>query len=266
MASVATLTAPTDIDDTMVIKRLKNMQPLYLQIADKLVSEIVDGHLPVGGLIPTEAQLCESYKVSRHTIREALKQLQNMGMTTSRRGIGTLVVSKTLPHDEGRFTASFDSIDELVQFAKQTRFSVLGSTLRAVDQPLAEKLSCPEGELFLVVEGVRTPLDDETPISWHEVYISKPYAGIAANLSSLSGPLCEEIEKAFDVRIMEIQQHIKPKVLDKKLSERLNCPVNSPALEIQRIYISDNNEIIENAFSVLVGDFASLSIVLSHES
>ena len=60
--------------------------PLYLQVASTLRTAILRGVYPVGSRVPTEDELCRHFKVSRHTIREALRQLRNDGLITSTPG------------------------------------------------------------------------------------------------------------------------------------------------------------------------------------
>ena len=50
-------------------------RPLYQEIADELLGEIRSGKVPVGQMMPTEMEVRDRFGVSRHTIREAIRQL-----------------------------------------------------------------------------------------------------------------------------------------------------------------------------------------------
>ena len=54
------------------------------------------GDYAVGDKLPSEAELCRRLEVSRPVLREALRALQTMGLTVSRTGKGTFVVSSTV--------------------------------------------------------------------------------------------------------------------------------------------------------------------------
>jgi GntR family transcriptional repressor for pyruvate dehydrogenase complex len=60
-------------------------------VADRLLDDIVSGrHLP-GSRLPPEPELCVAMGVSRATLREAMKSLQQRGVTSIEQGRGTFV-------------------------------------------------------------------------------------------------------------------------------------------------------------------------------
>ena len=60
------------------------------------------GEYAVGGKLPSEAVLSRDFAVSRSVVREALRGLQALGLTVSRTGKGTFVVSSQ-PAESPRF-------------------------------------------------------------------------------------------------------------------------------------------------------------------
>lgn len=56
------------------------------QIADNIRAEILNGRLQSNERLPTELELADMYKVSRPTIREALKRLAAQNLVRSQRG------------------------------------------------------------------------------------------------------------------------------------------------------------------------------------
>ena len=48
--------------------------PLYTQLMQKLRSDIQNGVYPVHSRIPSEQELCDTYQVSRVTVRKALAE------------------------------------------------------------------------------------------------------------------------------------------------------------------------------------------------
>jgi GntR family transcriptional regulator len=72
-------------------------QPLYQQITDNLRAQIESGELAQGSRLPTELELGETYKASRNTIRDAIKQLTTQNLVETRPGQGTFVTVKADP-------------------------------------------------------------------------------------------------------------------------------------------------------------------------
>ena len=75
-------------------------------VFEDLYSAIENGDLPIGFKLPPEAALAERYGVSRSVIREALRSCQTLGLTQTKTGSGTVVIS-THPSTPryGRFSA-----------------------------------------------------------------------------------------------------------------------------------------------------------------
>ena len=62
-------------------------------IRAQLVTLIESGRFQINDRLPSENELARSFNVSRPVIREALSRLQALGLTTSKNGKGTFVVS-----------------------------------------------------------------------------------------------------------------------------------------------------------------------------
>ena len=70
------------------------------QIAERLRTAIVNGHLAVDERLPTEDELAARFGVSRPTVREALKRLAAQNLIRSRRGpTGGTFVNRPSPED-----------------------------------------------------------------------------------------------------------------------------------------------------------------------
>ena len=61
-------------------------------VAEDLLERIVARELPVGSLLPKEAELADHYDVARSVIREAIKLLEVHGLVRPTRRLGTVVL------------------------------------------------------------------------------------------------------------------------------------------------------------------------------
>lgn len=71
--------------------------PLYNQLRDILKQEIANGTYKSGERIPTEADLCKIYSVSRNTVRNAVNELVKENLLVRKQGKGTFVCRKKVP-------------------------------------------------------------------------------------------------------------------------------------------------------------------------
>jgi GntR family transcriptional regulator, galactonate operon transcriptional repressor len=68
---------------------------IYSRVAARLGQEIVAGVYPAGTLLPTSAEMCARFSVSRTALREAYSILSAKGLIVARPKIGTRVRPKT---------------------------------------------------------------------------------------------------------------------------------------------------------------------------
>jgi GntR family transcriptional repressor for pyruvate dehydrogenase complex len=66
---------------------------VYDELYDQIVSMISTGELKPGDRLPPERELAKQLKVSRQSIREALKKAETQGLLEVRHGEGTFVLS-----------------------------------------------------------------------------------------------------------------------------------------------------------------------------
>src|SRR6185437_10684393 len=78
------------LPDSEKIDRRSPM-PLYFQLARLLTGEISVGRWRAGDRLPSEAEICVTYRVSRATVRQALLRLENDGLIQRLKGRGTFI-------------------------------------------------------------------------------------------------------------------------------------------------------------------------------
>ena len=99
-------------------------------IVQQLGLKIVSGEIPENAKLPSEAELCEEFQVSRPVFREAIRVLNAKGLTYSRPKIGTVV----RPKDEWHLLDP-DILYWLIQSTPENEFFKTLSTVRRVLEP-----------------------------------------------------------------------------------------------------------------------------------
>lgn len=65
--------------------------PLYEQLRQGILNQIRAQHIPAGTRLPTEAELCDAFGISRPVVRQAYNMLIESGVVERMRGRGTFV-------------------------------------------------------------------------------------------------------------------------------------------------------------------------------
>jgi GntR family transcriptional regulator len=72
-------------------------EPAYRQVANDLRRQIVDGALPTGTRLPSQAALTKTYGVSATVVKAALSELRVDGLVIGQQGKGTFVRDRLAP-------------------------------------------------------------------------------------------------------------------------------------------------------------------------
>jgi DNA-binding FadR family transcriptional regulator len=106
-------------------------------IASRLQSEILNGGFTFGDRLPAERRLASHFGISRSTVREALRQLEEKRLVSRRVGSGTFVNYRApTEHDEiAEATSPLELIEvRLALEPHMVRLAVQNATARNLDQ------------------------------------------------------------------------------------------------------------------------------------
>lgn len=118
--------------------------PLAQQVVQEILTGVKAGNLAnKNGLLPSEAELGQRFKVSRATIREALAQLEQRGIIERRHGVGTFL-TRNLPVIE----TGFEVLESIHVLAAR-----LGLKTSCCDIDIAERIPSSEEIEKLVISS-----------------------------------------------------------------------------------------------------------------
>ena len=220
--------------------------PLYRQISETLLAGIREGKFPVGTFLPGELELIDRFEASRHTIREALRVLEDMGLVKRQRGRGTLVLSTEA---SPAFVQMVRSPSELFSYPDSSVFRLLSDERIKADKPLARELGCQVGDEWVQISGLRTLGDEGMPICLADVYVIPDYGSIAQRLGGGSRPVYEMIAESFKESIENITIRLTAGVLSEQKAAILGVEPGSPSLSVSRFYEGRGGRIFEVSIS-----------------
>ncbi|WLI88164.1 GntR family transcriptional regulator [Massilia sp. R2A-15] len=210
----------------------------------------------------TELELCERYATSRHTVRAALHELQQLGLVSRRKNVGTRVEAAA---PTNQFRPSMASVDDLVQFGSAHIRRVQEIEETALDGALASELGCEKGARWLRISSLRmNGASDRLPVGWTDVYVDPAYADLAELIRTSPGVLVSTlIESRYGRRIAQIKQEIRAMTVPAHLALALHVEPGSPALKIIRWYLDAAGQVFEMSVSVHPADRFAVSMQLT---
>ena len=230
----------------------------HTDIARDLTDAITQGRYAVGALLPTEMELCSSYGASRYTVRLALGALQESGLISRRKNVGTRVEAAK---PSAGFVQSLASIEDLAQFGAEHVRVVRRIEPVVADLALARQLGCAGGTRWLRISSLR--MDGERgvkagkrglpglPIGWTDVYVDPAYDDIGARVRESPQTLVSSlIEQHYGRRIARVRQEISATAVPEALAAELRVEAGSAALQVRRSYFDAAGDVVEITLSV----------------
>lgn len=223
----------------------------YSTLARLLSEEIESGRYKVGDKIPTEAELQQRFDVSRHTVREALRDLKTQGILTARAGVGTVVRAKAPPT---RFMQGIGTLTELIQFVEATRMKVLRRGLVIADEALSEQLAVKVGQELHEASVLRFLPKEATPMAWMNIYVRPEHKDVLGLIDTSGQPVFSLIEKRHGAHIVEVRQQIVAVTLPSLEARLLKSRAGAPALHIARQYFDPQDRMVMASIGLYPSD------------
>lgn len=214
-----------------------DQRPLYLQVIDKIKQDIETGVYEAGERLPSEFELSKQLGISRATLREALRLLEDENIITRRHGVGTFVCSKPL------FTSGIEelfSITEMIKRGNKRPGTIfLSSNFEEASEDDWRKFNLDHFEELIVVERVRTA--DDEPVVYCLDKIPKVYVPNYTSHDDQS--IFDRLEKEGTTISYAITQ-IEPIGYHEKVSEILRCDPQTSLLVLKQMHYDERDKAI----------------------
>ncbi|MCG9597018.1 GntR family transcriptional regulator [Vibrio sp. Isolate25] len=216
----------------------KKLQPLYIQVAEKIKQEIDKGTYPAGSKLPSENQLVEVLEVSRVTVRKALQQLTGLGYIFSEKGKGSFVKANKLKHD---FLSMSGFAKEAAGSGHEAQNIVDDFQVLPATELVAQKLNIAQGDPVNFARRLR--LIEDQVVSYEEFYIPRV---LLPNLTKedLEGSKFEYLSR-HGIEMVKTQQKLIPTLPDNDAQRLLAADKLEPILINQSQNFYEERKIYE---------------------
>lgn len=216
----------THRDGTLSLDR-EDPLPLWAQVARDLRRRASAGEFTAR--LPGEAALVAQYRVSRHTVREALRRLREEGLLVAERGRGSYLASGRFAQPLG---AAYSLLRSIESQGVEQRSEVLRLE-RVRDAEVAGQLGLPaESELVLLE---RRRLAAGQPLALDAAWLPSDVAGPLLEVDFTHVALYDQLLERCGVRIDGGHEQITPVVPTREQQRLLDIESGIAAFSVTRV-------------------------------
>ncbi len=199
--------------------------PIYMQLAQNLRQQIIDGRILSGEALPSERDLCALMGASRVTVRKAIELLIEEGMLSRRQGSGTYVTPRI--QAPGSYLTSFS--EDAAARGETTSTLWMTKTEGLASEEEARLLELDEGAQILRLSRVR--MADGEPLAIENAVVP---ADLLPPASALGNSLYKALAERGN-RPISGQQKIRAALAGPEESKLLGIDEGSEILRIERL-------------------------------
>lgn len=212
--------------------------PLYRQLAEALAGRMASGTLAPFARLPSEQALQDEFRVSRVTVRLALKELASRGLIESHKGRGSFVAGSVLTQDM-QVLSGFYNLFLAQGLEPQTYLIAFDARCR------------PIGEAALLAAT------SDTVCRFTRVYVlqGRPVGLVSAAVCEFDRPFTRDtverlpvyglLQQVVGVTVMRADVAVKTRVADQASAQALDLREGDPLLAIHRISFDGCSRAVE---------------------
>ena len=229
---------------------------LYLQVIDRLKSDIAKGVYQENEKLPSEFELSKSLGVSRATLREALRLLEEDNVIIRRHGVGTFINPKPV------FTSGIEQLSSISSMIENVGMEPGTILLHAYeDLPVEEDLERFQIDIedkVTTIERVRTA--DGEPVVYCVDKVPTSYLPDQF-LENQDLSIFSALEKSGNIRVAYAITYIDPVGYHETVSPILKCKEDSALLVLNQLHYDDNDRVVLYSKNYFRADKFSFHVV-----
>lgn len=227
-------------------------EPLYYQIRENLREKINNNEYTPGSMIPSEAELCQYYGVSRVTVRRAVLDLVQEGLLNRGKGKGTFVAESyglTTVNGVQSFT------QELLGLNMRPTAKLLSCRISKTSQSLRQNLALDEGEEVITISRLR--LVDNEPCMVE--VMNFPYKLVEGlEKEDLNQSIYQLLKKRYNCEVVFAKDIMEPIIIGEYESKLLELTMPSAGLRTNRTGFDADHRPVEYTTHIIPGKKCTL--------
>lgn len=237
----------------MLIK--SDTRHLYLQVVDRLKRDIEIGIYKEKEKFPSEYELAKTLGVSRATLREALRTLEEENVIIRRHGVGTFVNSKPL------FKSGIEQLNSVTNMIKQAGMNpgtiFLSTNTQCSTEEDIRRFSFSEEEEMILIERVRTANGEPVVYCIDKL----PQKILPERFSYDQESIFHFLESDSQRNITYAIAEIEPLGYHDKISPTLQCEPETAMLVLKQMHYDEKDEPILYSVNYFRADKFSFQVL-----
>jgi GntR family transcriptional regulator len=230
--------------------------PYYSQLKEILLQEINLGKYQPGESLPTHAELCEKYNISKAVVRQTFKELEIDGKIIQRRGKPATFAEQKISGDLlQRLSGTYHNMARLGYYPTT---KVLQNHVIPATETIAERLQILRGDL--VIELKRLRFINNEPFVFMLSYVPFDLCPKIAEIDLTGKSLLEETKKEYNFIITSSRRSIEAVSAQKYESELLNITKGAPLLLFNSVSFIVTGRAIGTTRAYFRGDRARFDV------
>ena len=232
--------------------------PLYFQIKSIIKSKILSNEFKGQDRLPSEAELCKTYHVSRGTLRQALSELLREELVYRVRGKGTFV-TEGAGLRQLRFKGT---IENLITSAQEGRVKILEYKEVMPPPHVAKILQLEMTQRVFQLEMIFSI--PKGPSRYSLIYFPPDLGGMILR-SELreTTEIILLVEKKLQARIHHARQTMDIRLADRKISRYLSVKQKTPIFFMERHYVAMDGSVLFMSLNYCRPDLYKFKIELT---
>ena len=232
---------------------------LYYQFKNIIIDNINNKVWDFNAKIPSERELCDLYRVSRITVRQALKELEDEGYLYRKQGRGTFVTGHKFTQ---RLSNLYSFSDEIRKMGSVPGTKIIWFDVIESYPAIADQLGIPAGEKVFAIKRLR--LADNEPFAVETSYVVYKYAAELTEEAVSQLGLYKALQQKCGVVVSDAVETFEAVNVNGENAGFLEVDKNSASLHLDRITYF-NGTIIEYCSSIIRGDKYQYSVRLGKQ-
>lgn len=233
----------------------KEESTLHIKVKQMILKKIKSGVYKSDTKLPTEAEFCDAFKVSRTTVRTALQQLTAEGYVYKQQGSGTYVSGKKVKQ---KLTSTVENFSEQITLqGKNPSIKVLNLEVVPVDAFLGEVFDLKTGDPVNKLERIRSVNGE--PLQYEVAFLPwKKTPGL--NIKACEKSLYNVLQKEHGHIIKKTIEYLEIVTATKEVQKILEIPAGSPCFSLETYAYLEDQTVIEYSKTIFRGDMANFVI------